>query len=139
MTPTPSLAAEAGISICAWNMRREDAEPVYNIAGKNTALSGTDHNKVREGYRLFLTDREPEGSSVFQGIVYRHKTIYWGNGIRIRQTVPRFSAFRGKARVRIEVENMGQQQLFAFSYDLALQCLSFEGKSHLRISFNEAF
>lgn len=134
------LGGRGGYVYLCLEYAEEDAEPVYNIAGKNTALSGTDYNKVREGYRLFLTDREPEGDhQSFRELYTDTKTIYWGNGIRIRQMVPRFVRSGGKARVRIEVENMGQQQLFAFSYDLALQCLSFEGKSHLRISFNEAF
>ena len=118
----------------------EDAEPVYNVAGKNTAVSGTDYNKIREGYRLFLTDREPECDHLSHKELYMDtKTVYWGNGIRIRQSVPRFVRSGGKLQIKIDVENMGQQQLFAFSYDLALKCLSWEGKSTLRVSFNEAF
>lgn len=118
----------------------EDTEPVYNVAGKNTAVSGTDYNKVREGFRLFLTDREPENDHLSPRELYMDtQTIYWGNGIRIRQSVPRFARSSGKVQIKIQVENMGQQQLFAFSYDLSLVCLSYEGKSHLRVSFNEAF
>lgn len=116
-----------------------DAEPVYNVAGKNTANAETDYNKVREGYRLFLTDKEPEADHLSAMELYTDiQTIYWGNGIRIRQKLPRFARSGQKVPLVIEVENMGQQQMFAFSYDLALSCCSHEGRSNLKVSFNEA-
>lgn len=118
----------------------EDTEAVYNVAGSNTAVSGSDYNKIREGFRLFLTDREPENKQLSPTDLYTEKqVIYFGNGIRITQSVPRFAGSGGKVPVKIRVENMGQQQLFAFSYNLALRCMSWEGKSHLKVSFNEAF
>ncbi len=120
--------------------KEEAVEPVYNVAGKNTAVSETDYNKVREGYRLFLTDKEPEADHLSAQELYTDiRTIYWGNGIRIRQMVPRFTQSGQKVPLKIEVENMGQQQLFAFSYDLQLSCCSHEGKSSVKVSFNEAF
>lgn len=120
--------------------KEQDAEPVYNVAGKNTAVSENDYNKVREGYRLFLTDQEPEAYHLCAQELYTDvQTIYWGNGIRIRQTLPRFVQSGQKAALKIEIENMGQQQLFAFSYDLQLSCCSYEGKFSVKVSFNEAF
>lgn len=116
------------------------SEPVYHIVGKNTANSAGDYNKIQEGYRLFLTDQEPENDHLSIRDWYMDtQTIYWGNGIRIRQSVPRFARSGHKAQLKIEVENMGQQQLFSFSYDLSLSCMSYEGKSDLRVTFQEAF
>lgn len=117
----------------------QQSEPVYHIVGKNTP-NGGDYNKIKESYRLFLTDQEPENDHLSIREWYTDtQTIYWGNGIRIRQSVPRFAHSGGKARLKIEVENMGQQQLFSFSYNLSLSCMSYEGKSDLRVSFQEAF
>lgn len=115
-------------------------EPVYNVAGKNAGnMQEKEYNKIREGYRLFLTDQEPETDNLSQAELYTDiQTIYWGNGIRIRQRVSRFVRAGGTAEVSIEVENMGQQHLFAFSYSLKLSCLSWEGKSTLKVAFNEA-
>lgn len=117
-----------------------DTEPAYNVAGKNTMASEAEYNKIHEGYRLFLTNQEPENDCLSVSDIYADiKTVYWGNGIRIRQSVPKFARSGKKAEIKIEVENMGQQQLFAFSYDLVLQCMSFEGKSRVKVAFNEAF
>lgn len=118
----------------------EDVEPVYNVAGKNTAVSDAEYNKIRENYRLFLTDREPENDHLAPRDLYTDtQTVYWGSGIRIRQSLSRFAASGRKAQLKIQIENMGQQQFFAFSYDLELTCMSYEGKTSLNISFNEAF
>lgn len=117
-----------------------DTEPVYNAAGRNSAISGTEYNKIKEGYRLFLTDKEPENDHLSSKDLYTNtQTVYWGNGIRICQSLSRFACSGGKAVLKIEVENMGQQQRFAFSYNLSLLCMSCEEKSDLKISFNEVF
>ena len=118
----------------------EDQEPVYNVAGRDASAGGEqEFNKIKEGYRLFLTDNEPENDTLSTEELYRDvKTVYWGNGIRIKQSLPRFVRSGCPLDLKIEVENMGQQKLFAFSYDLQLTCLSYEGKSSLKVSFNEA-
>lgn len=115
-------------------------EPVYNVAGKNAGnMQEKEYNKIKEGYRLFLTDQEPETDQLSQAELYTDiQTVYWGNGIRIRQKVSRFVRAGGTAELTVEVENMGQQHLFGFSYSLKLSCLSWEGKSTLKVAFNEA-
>lgn len=115
----------------------EETERVHSIS-RSGQKGGEACNKIREGYRLFLTRKEPEcelqtGRSLFESV----QTVYWGRGIRVRQICPRFA--RGKSRVEmvIEVENMGQQDSFAFSYELDLNCMTYEGRSRLSVSFDE--
>lgn len=117
----------------------EETAAVYNAAGRSADGSDTDYNKIRESYRLFLTDREPEDAFLsYLDFCRDTRTVYRGNGIRIRQSLRRFVRSGEEVRVTVEVENMGQQGLFAFSYDLALKGMSWEGKTNLKVSFNEA-
>ena len=114
-----------------------ETEQVHSISSSGSQ-GGTDFNKIREGYRLFLTRSEPEAEILSsRGLFEETRTVYWGRGIRIRQTLPRFARGRDKAELRIEVENMGQQENIAFSYELELACLSYEGRSRMTVSFDE--
>lgn len=115
-------------------------EPVYHIAGKEETGSSEHFNRIQEGYHLFLTDEEPESDHLAVADWYTNsQTVYWGNGVRIRQSVPRFGQSGHQVELKIQMENMGQQQLIAFSYDLSLSCMSYQGKGTLRVSFQEAF
>lgn len=115
----------------------EETERVHSIS--HSGQRGKEAcNKIREGYRLFLTRKEPEAGllssrSLFETV----QTVYWGRGIRVRQKLPRFAPGKSRVELVIEVENMGQQDPFAFSYELELGCLTFEGRSHLSVSFDE--
>ena len=114
-----------------------ETEQVHSISSSGNQ-GGTDFNKIREGYRLFLTRSEPEAEILSsRGLFEETQTVYWGRGIRIRQTLPRFARGRDKAELRIEVENMGQQDNIAFSYELDLACLSYEGRTQMTVSFDE--
>lgn len=114
-----------------------ETEQVHSISSGGRE-GGTDFNKIREGYRLFLTRSEPEAEILSsRGLYEETQTVYWGRGIRIRQTLPRFARGRDKVLLRIEVENMGQQDQTAFSYELDLTCLSYEGRSRMTVSFDE--
>ena len=115
----------------------EETERVHSIS--RSGRKGEEAcNKIREGYRLFLTRKEPESElltsrSLFETV----QTVYWGRGIRIRQICPRFAPGKSRAELVIEVENMGQQDSFAFSYELDLSCMTYEGRSRLSVSFDE--
>lgn len=119
----------------------ENMEPVHNIAGSSAydARSG-EFNKILEGCHLYLTQNEPKSSNLSISSIYeKTQTIFWGNGIRIKHTMPKYAMPGSSAELRVEIENMGQQQSFAFSYDVALTCFTYEGKSQLKVTFNEAF
>lgn len=115
----------------------EETEAVHSISHSG-AKSGAAHNKIREGYRLFLTHSEPENfhlssRSLFESV----QTVYQGKGIRVRQILPRFAKSKEPIELKIEVENMGQQEHFAFSYELELLCLSHESHSRMTVSFDD--
>lgn len=115
----------------------EEAQPVHSISHSGQK-SGTAYNKIKEGYRLFLTRNEPETYNLSSRSLFENsQVIYWGNGIRVRQILPRFARGKEPVELKIEVENMGQQEHFAFSYELELVCLSYEGRSRMTVSFDE--
>ncbi|MCH5258822.1 MAG: hypothetical protein J1F18_03660 [Lachnospiraceae bacterium] len=115
----------------------EEIQAVHNISHSDQK-ENTAFNKIREGYRLFLTRNEPESEGLnYQSLYETTKQIYWDKGIRIWQSMPRFVCGGDSFMLKIEVENMGQQEHFAFSYELELQCLTYEGRSHLTVSFDE--
>lgn len=111
----------------------QDKNPVFNVAG---STSDTEFSKVGEGYRLYLTNREPESSR--NSFCYEEqKTVFWGNGIRISHVLPRFVRSGEDFQLQVIVEDMGQRLPIQFSYDLELSELSGETGSHVTVSFDE--
>ena len=115
----------------------EEIQAVHSISHSDQK-ENTSFNKIREGYRLYLTRNEPEPEGLnYQSLYETTEQIYWDKGIRVRQSMPKFVCGGDSVMLKIEVENMGQQEHFAFSYELELQCLTYEGRSHLTVSFDE--
>ncbi len=122
----------------------EDTEPVHNISG--TLVAGekegeTSCARVREGYRLFLTDVEPdeqEKSSLSAEGFYRLSTRVWQDDeVKITQSVRRFMRTGTQAELCVHIENRGRSTI-EVSYDVVLNGLSTaEGKSRLTVSFDE--
>ena len=96
-----------------------------------------DYNKIREGCRLYLTDREPELENMSPSALYEDvKTVYWKDGVRICQIMPRYVRSGNHTEMRVTVENLGRKTI-SFSYDLILTCLLHENQAKLRVSFDE--
>ena len=115
----------------------EEMQAVHSISHSDQK-DNTSFNKIREGYRLYLTRNEPEPEGLnYRSLYETTEQIYWDKGIRIRQSVLKFVCGGDSVMLKIEVENMGQQEHFAFSYELELQCLTYEGRSRLTVSFDE--
>ena len=96
-----------------------------------------DYNKIREGCRLYLTDREPELENMSPSALYEDvKTVYWKDGVRICQIMPRYVRSGNHTELRVTVENLGRKTI-SFSYDLILTCLLHENQAKLRVSFDE--
>ena len=115
----------------------EEMQAVHSIS-HSEQKDNTSFNKIREGYRLYLTRNEPEPEGLnYQSLYETTEQIYWDKGIRVWQGMPKFVCGGDSVMLKIEVENMGQQEHFAFSYELELQCLTYEGRSHLTVSFDE--
>lgn len=112
---------------------------VHNIAAdKVLGSDGETYGKIRETYHLSLTDAEPEYSILDKSSLYEQcSTVYFSDGISVKQFVSRYATAGQNATLRIEVENTTKQYL-SFSYDVLLDCLSYEDRSRLTVSFNEA-
>ena len=132
-------AGEDGYLYLCIEYAERETEPVHSITGAGARGSeNLDFNKFAEGYRIFFTSQDPENEGFTIANYYQDtKTVYWGNGIRIKQSLRRFVSAGDTAELVVEIENMGQQQSFAFDYDLALTCLQCEGKAKLHIHFDE--
>ncbi len=117
----------------------QETEPVHSIAGAKARSTGeVEYNKYSEGYRIFFTGQEPEHEGFTTQAYYRDsKTVYWGNGIRIKQKLNKYISSGGPAVLEVTVENMGQQQSFCFDYDLNLTCLHHQGAEKVHIHFDE--
>lgn len=131
--------SDAGYMYLCLEYAEREKEAVHSLASSNVRSTGeVDYNKVAEGYRLFLTTQEPENEGFTIADFYQDtQTVYWGNGIRVKQVLPRYISSGSKAELKIIVENMGQQQPFGFTYDLDLTCLQSDGKNKMNISFHE--
>ncbi len=132
-------AGEDGYLYLCIEYAEGETEPVHSITGAGARGTGeVEYNKYAEGYRIFFTAQEPEHEGFTTANYYQDtKTVYWGNGIRIKQSLRRFLKAGGPAVLSIMVENMGQQQSFAFDYELALTCLQYNGKDRLQVHFDE--
>ena len=132
-------AGEDGYLYLCIEYAERETEPVHSIAGAGARGTGeVEYNKFSEGYRIFFTAQEPEHEGFTTANYYQDtKTIYWGNGIRIKQSLRRFLTAGRPASLIVQVENMGQQQSVAFDYEVALTCLQHEGRDRLHIHFDE--
>ena len=121
----------------------EEAEPVHNISGTVAGERDGENScaRVRESYRLFLTELEPEEqekSSLSPGGMVRQSVRVWqDDDVKITQSVKRFMRTGTQTELIVQIENRGRSTL-AFSYDIVLNGLSAEGGgSRLTVNFDE--
>lgn len=112
-------------------------EPVHNITQREQAQE-EEFNKYVEGYRLFITGEEPEqvGNQI-TSLYESTQTVYEGNGIRIRQTVPRYIQSNTLEYFTVVIEKREQTKTLSFSYQVRLSCLEQAGNDILTVSFDE--
>jgi hypothetical protein len=131
--------ADAGYLYICVEYAENNKEPVLSIASSGVrSADQAECNKVSEGYRMFLTAQEPQNEAFTPEHFYQDsRTVFWANGIRVRQILPKYVRSSGEAELKVIVENMGQQQPFAFSYEVELSCLSLDGARRFKVSFDE--
>lgn len=113
-------------------------EPVYNVARTNSGQE-EEFNKFIEGYRLFVTEEEPEKEGGRLTDLYENtRTVFWGNGVRIRQTVPRYIRSGTMADFSVIVEKTEGTKPVSFSYQIMLSCLEQAGNNMVTVSFDES-
>lgn len=115
------------------------AEPVHNIAGTApVAEGGMAYNKIKETYRLYLTDAAPEEENLDKRALYEKRQIlYSAQGILIRLVMPKYARAGTQAQICLEIENVTKKYL-SFSFDVLLDCMEQEGNASISINFNEA-
>lgn len=116
----------------------EETGAVHNIAGNTIAAGEAQaYNKIKETYRLYLTDTEPEQAILDKSALYEQVQIWHArDGIRIRLAMPKYIPAGGTGQIRFEIENDTKKYL-EFSADLSLDCLSYEGQPSFTVNFNE--
>lgn len=113
-------------------------EPVYNVARAGSGQE-EEFNKFMEGYRLFVTEEEPEKEGGRLTDLYEDtRTIFWGDGVRIRQTVPRYIRRGTMTDFAVIVEKEEGTKPVSFSYQIMLSCLEQEGNPVITVSFDES-
>lgn len=134
------IPEEVGYVYLCLEYDEKETDKVHNIAG-NVSLSGENsnlaYNKIKEGYHISLTSREPEGNNLSASDWYLEKSIiYQADDIKITQIVPRYVQAGKEVELKIQIENTGRKTV-AFSYDLVLNSLFADGKARIQISFDE--
>lgn len=117
----------------------EAVNPVHSIAGNaaGAMLQEPQNNRIKEGYRLYLTGQRPADRNLSYDALYEERVcIYTGAGVTITQICPKYVQTGQDLELVIEIENLGPQYL-SFSYDLQLTCLTYAGESRMTISFDE--
>lgn len=145
---TKRLSAIEGYSACTEGEEERQAlylciayaerktDPVHNIT--RAEADEEEYNKYAEGYRLFVTTQEAEQESPqFDALYEDRQTIFHGNGIRIRQTVPRYIQSGEEAEILVIVQKEGQMERIAFSYQMRLDYMEQKGNSVLTVEFDE--
>lgn len=114
--------------------REEAAELMHNVTG-NAGKNSSEYNKYKEGYRLFVTQEEPEREMFAPSRLYEERsTVYHGQGIRICQVLPRFLEMGKDTILQIEIEHDGKQE-FSFAYELELSFLTSGEGSRVHVNF----
>lgn len=114
-----------------------DIIPAHNVASGGMYQSGsTDYDKCREGYRLYLTDQEPDAQDG-ESFGTRRMILYQDSRIRITQRFPAFVKSGEEFETSILVENMGNGLKFSLELTEDLRCASVDGNSRLYAAWND--
>ena len=108
----------------------------YDISSADGAA---EHDKIREGYSLYLTSSEPDDRIDPVKDIYEQTTTVYSDGkLRIRHIIPRFVNSDSIFELRVEIETFTKQYA-SFSYDAQLICLTDDSDddSVLSVRFNE--
>lgn len=137
------LREDADVIYLCLEYHEEETDAVHSIADENPAeQSHREFGRTKEGFRLYLTTREPEEELrqvlSSRSLIECPKVVWENEDIRITQTLPRFIKKGRSAELAIRVENRGRSTV-AFSYELVLSGLvTPDGKSVMKVNFDES-
>lgn len=128
---------EEGFYYLCLEYQEEAAELMHNVTGM-AGRNSSEFNKYKEGYRLFVTQEEPEREIFSPSRLYEEpQTVWKGQGVTIRQILPRFLEMGKDTALRIEIEHAGQQE-FSFGYELELSFLTNGEGNRAQVEFTES-
>ena len=130
-----SSGCNAYVYLCIEYNENEKGQMLDISSGNNDKA----HDRVREGYELYLTSAEPEDDIDSIKAMYEHSTTVFSNeSLRIRHVMPRYVNPLSVFEFRVEIESF-TKQFVSFSYGLQLICLTCEDddSSVLTVKFNE--
>lgn len=123
--------------LCIEYQERDEA-PAHSIAAGGS--SQPEFDRKREGYRLYLTDREPESrAALLSELVRREEILYEDRFITVRQTFPRSVNPGEQFETVISVENRGNAVTLDISIKEELEGAVWEGEKELAAVFRELF
>ena len=130
------LGQDKGYYYLCLDYQEKAVELMHNVAGGEK--NGGEFNKYREGYRLSVTQTEPEREVISPICLYESKTeIYCGNGVKITHSLPKYLEMGTETILRIEIENVGQKQNISFVYELSLSFLTHRDETTVTVRFDE--
>ena len=120
--------------------QEELCEGTFSVTGSGGDSGvGREYNRVREGYELFLTTREPNPAALgVNSVLYDLCRIYDENGVTITLQIPRFAAADGDFAVRVLFEKRDVSAPVHFSF--AVESDLFRGpngEKRLQIAYDE--
>ena len=113
-------------------------EKVPSVTG---GIDGNDsYNRVREGYRLFLTDTVNDEHLLTNDYLFEDKqVIYEDEAVKITQVVPRCVNAGEQVNVEVYIEKRNLPKLIEVDYTLNLSCFKDERGNHtLRVYYKDA-
>ncbi|MFI3174337.1 MAG: hypothetical protein R3Y53_03930 [Bacillota bacterium] len=109
----------------------KEEELVHAISGSE----GGNHNRILEGYQLYLTDNLPKEHMMWLSQLQNKTTIiYEGEGILITQQTPKYVTAKGIVEVKVTIEKRGVIKGVEVDYLLSCEYLRSEsGTKEIRI------
>lgn len=117
----------------------QDEMPAHNAAaGRDPRTGHVDYDKSREGYRLYLTDREPESVSLtIDSLMYKRTVLYQDARLLVVQQFPKFVQAGEEFEVTVSVENKGNPVMFSLQAAQEVSGGICDGKSRMEVVFED--
>lgn len=114
-------------------------ELVHSIAMSSGDDNSAQYNRIKEGYRLFLTDKvEDDVTSNIQEIMKRKVVIYNADGLKITQYFPKYVKKGECFETEIEIEKINLPRAINIDYSIETDVFKNEnGDSKLRIFYSD--
>lgn len=92
-------------------------EPVHAVGGMSNSEEVSEHNRIQESYKLFVTDKRPKLSSlVFEHLMFDEWTWYDDGAVLIYQQTPRYIEREEVFEITFVIEKTLQSPSVSFQF-----------------------